>query len=61
MLTDNPDYAKIKEIAKGKYPKACLLGLEDLGVEWIRQGSKFRVDEYDGSEYIVHEDHLMEA
>ncbi len=35
-----------------KYPGMYLGGLESLTVEWVPQGTAFRVDEYDGSESL---------
>ena len=35
-----------------KYPGMYLGGLGDLTVEWVDQGTAFRVDEYDGSESL---------
>jgi hypothetical protein len=45
-------FAKIKEICAIKYPDAYIGGLDGLRVEWVQQGEKFRVTEYDGSERI---------
>jgi hypothetical protein len=36
-----------------KYPNAYLGGVRDLEVRWVPVGTKFRIDEYDGSESIV--------
>jgi hypothetical protein len=33
-------------------------GAEDLRIEWIDIGREFRIDEYDGSEYIEYKDDL---
>jgi hypothetical protein len=33
-------------------------GAEDLKIEWIDIGREFRIDEYDGSEYIEYRDDL---
>jgi hypothetical protein len=35
-----------------KYPKLYDGGLEDLTIEWIPQGTLFRINEYDGNETI---------
>lgn len=35
------------------YPGFCTLGVEDLVVEWIDVGAKFRIDEYDGCESLI--------
>ena len=36
-----------------KYPDTYTGGLEDLVVEWVPIGAKFRIEEYDGSESLV--------
>ncbi len=54
----------IKHHLKDKYGKDFILnGVEDLVVEWIPEGTKFRIHEYDGSEYIeiMHEIDWLEA
>lgn len=33
-------------------------GLDDLDVEWVREGTRFIVDEYDGSESIIMVEHM---
>ena len=46
---------KLEELTtymKLKYPDMYLGGLEDLEVKWLPIGTKFRIDEYDGSESI---------
>ncbi len=40
-----------EEEAKGIY----LGGVEDLTIEWVPEGTRFKIEEYDGSEYIVTE------
>ena len=35
-----------------KYPEIFTGGMEDLTVEWIPEGTLFKVNEYDGSESI---------
>ncbi len=44
------------EIAEDDY--VCLLGVDDLHIVWITQGTLFRVDGYGGSESIVEFDRL---
>lgn len=31
----------------------CVLGADDLIVEWIKEGEMFYIDEYDGAEQII--------
>lgn len=44
---------KIKTYMELKYPDAYCGGLEDLIVEWVPMGERFRIDEYDGNESLV--------
>jgi len=41
-------------VVEAAYPGeyVCVLGARDLKVAWIDEGTKFRIDEYDGSESI---------
>jgi hypothetical protein len=43
---------KIEHYLALKYPNEYFGGLDDLTVEWIDQGTEFRIDEYDGAETI---------
>ncbi len=45
--------AKAEAIAQIKYPDAYLGGLQDLQVQWLKQGTQFYIDERDGNESIV--------
>jgi hypothetical protein len=40
------------KVADEKYPGAYKGGAEDVRLEWVPQGSQFRIHEYDGSESI---------
>jgi hypothetical protein len=33
-------------------------GADALSIEWLQEGTKFFIDEYDGSEYVVTEDDI---
>ena len=46
-----------------KYPEIYTGGMTDLTVEWIPEGTLFKVNEYDGSESIEYKenDHWMIA
>ena len=35
-----------------RYPDVYIGGIDDLTIKWIPVGTKFRVVEYDGAEYI---------
>lgn len=43
----------IKAYCAIKYPDIYAGGLEGLSVEWVPEGARFRIDEYDGSESLV--------
>lgn len=43
---------KVEALVAVKYPDTYLGGVEDLCVTWIPQGTRFRIEEYDGSESV---------
>jgi hypothetical protein len=43
---------KIKEMAQNEEVYVCVLGAEDLEVEWVSKGAAFEITEYDGSESV---------
>lgn len=43
---------KVEHYLALKYPNEYFGGLDDLTVEWIDQGTEFRIDEFDGAESI---------
>jgi hypothetical protein len=47
-----PDWQAIRKYCQEKYPNAYLGGLDGLYVEWLPQGTAFRIHEYDGSETV---------
>jgi hypothetical protein len=50
---ENKQLDKILTYMELKYPKAYCGGVEDLVVEWVPVGARFRIDEYDGAESLV--------
>jgi hypothetical protein len=44
---------KIVTYMELKYPDVYCGGLEDLEVNWVPAGDRFRIDEYDGAESLV--------
>jgi hypothetical protein len=50
---ENNELDKIQTYMELKYPEVYCGGLEDLVVEWVPIGSKFRIDEYDGAESLI--------
>ena len=50
-LIDN-DRQSALALAKAKYPKALLSGLDEAEVSWVAQGERFAIDEYDGHESL---------
>ena len=47
---------KIRAYCALKYPDAYLGGVEDLTIAWLREGTEFIIEEYDGSESITIKD-----
>lgn len=43
---------KLAEVTLKKYPGTYLGGISDIEVEWVAQGTRFRINEYDGSESV---------
>jgi hypothetical protein len=50
---ETEDLEKIQAYLELRYPDETTLGLNDVVVEWVPVGAKFRIDEYDGSETLV--------
>jgi hypothetical protein len=44
---------KIRAYMELRYPEVYTGGLEDLEVNWVPMGARFRIDEYDGAESLV--------
>lgn len=42
------DFVAVIDIAKRKYPKCCVLGAEQLTIEWMRPGTAFEIEEHNG-------------
>jgi hypothetical protein len=53
MIEDDKSEDQIMQVAVKTYPKAYLGGLDGLVVKWVVEGTKFIVDEYDGSESLI--------
>lgn len=50
------DYDKAVQIANTKWPDEFDGGVRDLEVKWIPEGTRFIINEYDGSESIQYLD-----
>ena len=46
------DKTRFAYILNEKYEKHYYGGVEDLEVQWVDEGKKFRVEEYDGNESL---------
>jgi hypothetical protein len=44
---------KIQAYLELRYPDETTIGLEDLVVNWVPVGTRFRIEEYDGAESLV--------
>jgi hypothetical protein len=62
-LVENKKWAELDTYVTLKYPEIYKGGMTDLEVEWIPEGTLFKVSEYDGSESIEYKenDHWMVA
>lgn len=52
LLVEEGNTEKIETYATLKWPNAYLGGLRNICVEWVNQGTAFRINEYDGAESI---------
>ena len=57
-LVEKGQYDELATYVELKYPGIYTGGLHDLQVEWITEGSLFRVVEYDGCESIEVNDEI---
>lgn len=62
-FVENKKWAELDTYVTLKYPEIYKGGMSDLEVEWIPEGTLFKVNEYDGSESIEYKenDHWMVA
>jgi hypothetical protein len=51
-FVEDGDLDKVEAYATLKWPEAHISGLRDLKVEWIPEGTAFKINEYDGNESI---------
>ena len=49
---ESEELDKIENYLALKYPDEYFGGLDELTVQWIDQGTEFRIAEYDGSEWV---------
>jgi hypothetical protein len=52
-LLDDKSDEEITRIAAQRYPDVYLGGLDGLSVHWVPIDTKFRIEEYDGSECLM--------
>lgn len=52
MLIDNTVKEDILDYIEDKYPDFYTGGLDGLVVEWLPEGTPFKIDEYDGAESL---------
>lgn len=52
---------QIKDVAYKYFPEEYLGGLDDIKLVFMEPGTRFRIDEYDGSESIITKDEYYEA
>jgi len=57
-LVEKEQYDELATYVELKYPGIYTGGMSNLKVEWIKEGSQFRVVEYDGSESIEVNDEI---
>lgn len=53
LIESGAPYADWVTHCEEKWPEEYLGGLDDCVVEWVEEGTLFKIDEYDGSESIM--------
>lgn len=62
MILDKKSEEEIETVVKQKYPDAYFGFDMDFHIVWLKQGTKFCIEEYDGAESIrTIEDFVLEA
>jgi hypothetical protein len=52
------DWVEVEKYCQEQYPNARLDGLDELYVEWLPEGTAFRIHQYDGSESVEIRDEM---
>lgn len=52
ILSDE-SYERILEIAEKEFPGQYYGGLWNIAIEWVPEGTLFRIHEYDGNENVI--------
>lgn len=52
MLHEKVNFNEIYDYAEKQYPDAFFSGIESIVIEWLPEGTRFQVREYDGYEHI---------
>jgi hypothetical protein len=62
-LVDQDMWSELETYVTLKYPDIYKGGMQDLRIEWVPEGTLFKIHEYDGSESIEYKenDHWMIA
>lgn len=61
-ILDKKPYTEIYKIAKKRYPDTYISEYDlKLTVVWLKQGTKFNIQEYDGSEYLLTDEDFITA
>ena len=53
MVENKVDSSVIESYVESVYPEVYTGGADTLTVEWVKEGTQFRIDEYDGSESLI--------
>lgn len=53
LALEDGDWSKVVEVASKNWPDAYQGGLKDCEVRWADKGTRFNIEEYDGSESLI--------
>ena len=57
-LVEEGNEEKILAYVTLKWPGITTLGIDELKIEWVPEGTEFVIDEYDGAETITFKDKM---
>jgi hypothetical protein len=57
-FVEKDQWAELETYVSLKYPGLYKGGMKDLTVDWIPEGTLFRINEYDGAESIEFQEHV---
>ncbi len=58
-ILDETPRKELEAIAKKLFPDSYCGGADQLHIEWVKPGTRFRIEEYDGAESFIDAEELV--